>query len=560
MVPFVRLPIKEYSLSKDPRPRVDIEYLKDYQSSESSESSQGEEEEYTFSSDSSSEDEENSNASGEGEDEDEDEDEDDESGQSQSVSEFGEDEQNEMGAQEQESNSYYTIDELETLTDVDDDYASDEEETNTTVKVKKPRKPSLASRFKAYIRRGKRYQRFQAWRKKNAEKRRHQMLRYWEKQVELTDRRIRAEIERECAEDYEALIKHARKLKKIRKAHLYREQRVVNRDMRFERELRRRKKEHQRIQFNVWNMEGWARQDFEIAEAEAVAKAEKIKAEEERRKREIGLSMKNDEAFQDENMLEDDFRETQMVLKKGRQVGAHYGVNAHKHRNVPEIPSEVTRNLTISLKKGIEFAWKPKHMRTKEELAPFNVDLKLYRDVEHLRAFQIGQRGALALAAEFVRGSCSNIITLNLGRCQVHSRGLGKILHGLRIGRVVNLEVLNLRGNSICANGLHFIQHALEKNSLQNLKVLDLRENELCDEGAHLIAHMMIANVFCSIRTLYLQRNMINNVGVEKIVHVYKAVKDVKCPQLRKLALEENLTTLDMKRKLRSILPTGISI
>lgn len=41
----------------------------------------------------------------------------------------------------------------------------------------------LCGQVKAYIRRGKRYQAFQAWRKKKAEARRHQMLRYWEGQV-----------------------------------------------------------------------------------------------------------------------------------------------------------------------------------------------------------------------------------------------------------------------------------------------------------------------------------------------------------------------------------------
>lgn len=42
VVPFVRLPIKEYRLKDDPRPRVDIQYLADYETSESEESEEEE--------------------------------------------------------------------------------------------------------------------------------------------------------------------------------------------------------------------------------------------------------------------------------------------------------------------------------------------------------------------------------------------------------------------------------------------------------------------------------------------------------------------------------------
>jgi hypothetical protein len=42
VVPFVHLPIKEYRLKKDPRPRLDIQYLADYEESESEESEEEE--------------------------------------------------------------------------------------------------------------------------------------------------------------------------------------------------------------------------------------------------------------------------------------------------------------------------------------------------------------------------------------------------------------------------------------------------------------------------------------------------------------------------------------
>lgn len=94
---------------------------------------------------------------------------------------------------------------------------------------------------------------------------------------------------------------------------------------RFEKEQRRRKKEHERIQFNVWNMEIWARQDFEKAEGEAALIEEYAKLALDRKKAEVNLAMKNNAAFQDEHMLEDDIRETQMVKQQGRMVGAQAG-------------------------------------------------------------------------------------------------------------------------------------------------------------------------------------------------------------------------------------------
>lgn len=550
IVPFARLPIKEYRLKTDPRPRIDIQYLADYVESESSESEE-EEQNYTFSSDSESEEEEKKDEEENSEEENSDEE---GSGQSQSYDEYEEE-----GGEENVSNSYYTIDELETLSDEEEEGTNSTESDSNKTKMKKPKKPDFKSRVKAYIRSGKRYQRFQAWRKKKAEKRRHKMLRYWESQIEKMDIKIRDEIQQQMDEDEEALLRHNRKLRKIKKAQNFRARRVIHRDTRFEKEKRRRKKEHERIQFNVWNMEIWARQDFEKAESAAAIAEEYARLEQERKDAEVNLAMKNNAAFQDEHMLGDDIRETQMVMKAGRIAGTLAGVNADKHKIPVETPLEITRNLTIFIRPEIDFKWKPKHMRTKAELAPFNVNLTIYRDVEKLRAFQIGQRGALALASEFLRGSCSNVKDLNLGRCQIHSRGLGKILHGLRIGRVVNLQKLNLRGNCICASGLHFLKNGLANGSIANLKHLDLRENELCDEGAHLVAHMMISGVFEQIATLHLQRNMITDVGIEKIVHVYRAVFEVKCPVMTKLSLEENYASIKMKQSLKPT-PKGVSI
>ncbi len=66
-------------------------------------------------------------------------------------------------------------------------------------------------------------------------------------------------------------------------------------------------------------------------------------------------------------------------------------------------------------------------------------------------------------------------MNLDLSRCSIQSRGLGRLLHGLRIGRVFGVEQLLLRGNNINSRGVDFISGALDSGTLNCLRVLDLR-------------------------------------------------------------------------------------
>jgi len=91
------------------------------------------------------------------------------------------------------------------------------------------------------------------------------------------------------------------------------------------------------------------------------------------------------------------------------------------------------------------------------------------------------------------------------------------------------------------------------------LRTLDLRENELGDIGADKISHMMMDDLFISISVLYLQRNGIGNKGVKKLVNMLRAIKDVHCPKLSNINIEENLATAAVKRDLRP-LPPGVSL
>lgn len=118
----------------------------------------------------------------------------------------------------------------------------------------------------------------------------------------------------------------------------------------------------------------------------------------------------------DDNMLREDIDETQKVLRIGRASGALRGVNARAHQVVPMPVRETDRKLFLRIRDDVDFSWKPKHMRSKESLMPFTEDLRLFADVETLVGVNIGERGCLALSAEFLRGSCSNVIVLDLSR------------------------------------------------------------------------------------------------------------------------------------------------
>jgi hypothetical protein len=72
-------------------------------------------------------------------------------------------------------------------------------------------------------------------------------------------------------------------------------------------------------------MEVWARQDFEKAECEAKIIEEYASIEKQRKSEEVNLAMKNNAAFQDVHMLDDDIKETQLVLRRGRKAGTHAG-------------------------------------------------------------------------------------------------------------------------------------------------------------------------------------------------------------------------------------------
>ena len=54
-------------------------------------------------------------------------------------------------------------------------------------------------------------------------------------------------------------------------------------------------------------------------------------------------------------------------------------------------------------------------------------DMTKTRHVTSVRCVEIGERGALTLAADFVRGACPLVEDLDMSRCQIQTRGLGRL-------------------------------------------------------------------------------------------------------------------------------------
>ncbi len=159
---------------------------------------------------------------------------------------------------------------------------------------------------------------------------------------------------------------------------------------------------------------------------------------------------------------------------------------------------------------------------------------------------------------------CANLVVLDLSRCAIQSRGLGRLLHALRIARISGLTRLLLRGNNINCRGVEHLGAALASGSFNQLRELDLRgvyllcipithmfwniqltiasENELGDDGAGAFAHIAITGRLFYLEAVFLQRNMIHNVGFVKLCTILKSVYEDKCPNIV-FYLQENLVT-----------------
>ncbi len=357
--------------------------------------------------------------------------------------------------------------------------------------------------------------------------------------------------------------------------------------------------EHKRYEFNLFYLQKWAAEGHvkkeqlerdELAEAERVRIAAEEKAE---------LDERNERREYERKVLADDVAETQKIQGMMRKTGVIAGVNAplpqpsnihardmprggmknsklisssdsainseaknvsdwDKHKvlfsslglkKAPPPISRKTRYLVVTLKGSVDFTLNPKvkgrmpwHNAGGADatMTVFDEDLSLYRDLEHLKCENIGERGALCLAAEFVRGACPAIQILNLNRCEMQTRGCNRLLTAIRLARLDNLHTLKLRSNSLSARVVDFFHSALDKGALSNLSTLDLRDNELGLDGAYAVTELFLSGAPKSLRILRLENNNFGNEGFAQIVNVLRSVKEVKCPLIAAIYLGNN--------------------
>jgi hypothetical protein len=187
-------------------------------------------------------------------------------------------------------------------------------------------------------------------------------------------------------------------------------------DLKFENDKKRRHREFEKLEFNVVHMQKWSKEDRDRDQRLRLERESQLQLQQLQTTAHRKAEEKKHYYLSDAQNLQADVQETQALHQTMRQVGVRAGVNSHTHLALAPPPLETTRFLSFKLRAGVDLNWKLKHLRTPDILMPFDVDLKLYRDVETLRGVEIGERGALALAGEFVRGACSNLSTLDLSR------------------------------------------------------------------------------------------------------------------------------------------------
>lgn len=398
--------------------------------------------------------------------------------------------------------------------------------------------------------------------------------------------------------------KAAKRLTKLRAAHTrVRSIQEKITDQHIE-ETRRRDQQHERSEYNMfyfpkWAAEGKQRAEADEQRAQATHELACVTAADQAEEDRITAARQFERDF-----FEDDCEETQRVQQIMRRAGVIPGVNApealpcnsharvtdrselaeakqtqnkkgksvriadgggasdfdrHQHllkgmglkKAAPPI-SRKTKELFLNLNGSVDFTVNPRHKGRMPwhnaggkadgggTMTVFDVDLSLYREVQVLRCERLGERGALCLAAEFVRGACPNMTTLNLNRCQITTRGFGRLLTGVRLARLDNLVSLYLRGNQLGARSVEYIHSALEKGALSNVTLLDLRENELAVQGAHALATMFFSGIVVTLRDIRVQRNNFGDEGFAHIVNVMRSIHDVKCPQVVSLRVGEN--------------------
>ncbi len=423
---------------------------------------------------------------------------------------------------------------------------------------------------------GRQWARFQVWREKERKKRMHHVYQHFEKLIKDYDAKLKKDLEDEIEEIKKEVMFAAYELKKRRAINNMKKKSKKSGIERFDVGIDIRNREAERMAFLCANLQRWSTEKHDqkieqalLDRAEALEKAEKERKEKEKLDKEAARRREDQE-------LQVDIDITQKIAQFGRQVGVHAGANVFdpvaaqlaKDMKSKEKKSEFDitvedRNpvLHLRLLPDIDFKLQKRGGVTVDgkKMPVFDFpDLVKTRHVEQLVCHFIGERGALALAAEFVRGACPLIALLDLTRNQIQTRGLGRLLHGMRLANLMSLKHLVLNSNDLTPRAMEYLKDAFQAGVFPALQILDLRNNEIGDIGLEVLLKSFNSLHFEYLRELHLGNNKITDHGFRELMTTLQSLQTTNMPLLERLSLENNSITGKIKNQF-SPLPAYLS-
>jgi hypothetical protein len=419
---------------------------------------------------------------------------------------------------------------------------------------------------------GRRWLEFQAWRERERRNRMHYILKDYEQRVKDYQLKLDQELEKEIAVIKKEVIKAAWELKKIKKINSMAVKKKESAVERFDLGIEKRDEEARRINFLTANLQRWAveKHDQKIADA-MLRKAEALEKAEKERKIKEKLDKIEAQRVEDYELVID-VELTQKIAEFGRTTGVLAGTNvfdpvadklakdikaankrgvrADKNADFNTIPNDPI--LYLKLLEDIDFKTMKRGGVTsdgKKMLVFAHPDLSKTRHVIELRCINIGERGALSLAAEFVRGACPMMEVLDLTRNQIQTRGLGRLLHGMKIANLMSLKRLVLASNDLTARSMEYLRDAFSGGTFPALEILELQGNEIADEGVDTLLRCFHSKSFEYLRELHLQHNRITDIGFQKVLKTFKSLQAEHMPYLERLGLEGNIISGKAKRE-----------
>lgn len=433
---------------------------------------------------------------------------------------------------------------------------------------------------------GRAWDRFMTWRELERERRKHHVFREYEERVRRQEDKLRSELEQEITAirlevEREAVKLHKRRMINSMAKPKSKYDAMKQATARYDALVEKRDEEFRRMEFYYLHLQSWAVEKHDQKIRDEELKQFRIKEEQQKAAEKARLEAAAKAKLDDALILAEDIRITQEWKEMGRRVGVLAGVNVPVKLEVVKdeeikggfraaprasklrlgIKHDFDHRLLLRRRDpnaaptddddggGKSAAQRKREQKSRKPYTPFDQDLSRSAHVLELKCQSIGERGALSLAAELLRGACQALETLDLSRCQIQTRGLGRLLHGIKLSNLMSLRHLLLRGNDIGPRGIEYLQLTYSSGCLIDLKVLDLRENEIGDEGADRLMRMVISGYLINLEQLHLQWNNIGDKGFVKLVKVLQSMAGTKCPRLERLGMENNPISSAVKRQ-----------